>query len=525
MLRMFFRGRRAESGINNQKQGKGKGTGLPDWLGGGSTIELLESRCMLSAASASPYVRPLTPSDVAAAAVSANRIDLAWRDNSRNETGFLVYVRPADGGRFAVAGRVATNVRQYSVTGLTAHTDYLFRVRAINRAGSSGFTTAVGGTTTANPDAAPPPTQPPTPPVDVPVVYSGPITITRGGVYSGNWQSLNANVAAVTVRTSEPVVIQNANIKSRGTLIDASGRVNITVQNTRGYGLNPNIRGRYAGRFLDVNGFVNVTVQNCYMEGTSGIYLYGYGGDGTAGQSVHILRNQAKNIDGRYSNGNGGFLTRPDDNYYVQFFQTNNVHNVVGAEVGWNQVINEPGKSRVEDNISIFDASGTKNSPFVIHDNYIQGAYPANAAGDGSYTGGGIMVSDVGSAYIQAYNNQVISTTNYGIAISSGHDNAFFNNRIVSAGMTADGTRLKSQNVGAYIWNMNNEAGFVRNIGYNNVIGWAQGNGRNDYWVPDASGWSGNASMGGSITLATEAAEWTLWSNKLAGAGVTVGPA
>jgi len=261
------------------------------------------------------------------------------------------------------------------------------------------------------------------------------------------------------------------------------------------------------------------------MEGTSGIYLYGYGGDGTAGQSVHILRNQAKNIDGRYSNGNGGFLTRPDDNYYVQFFQTNNVHNVVGAEVGWNQVINEPGKSRVEDNISIFDASGTKNSPFVIHDNYIQGAYPANAAGDGSYTGGGIMVSDVGSAYIQAYNNQVISTTNYGIAISSGHDNAFFNNRIVSAGMTADGTRLKSQNVGAYIWNMNNEAGFVRNIGYNNLIGWAQGNGRNDYWVPDASGWSGNASMGGSITLATEAAEWTLWSNKLAGAGVTVGPA
>src|SRR5687767_9686775 len=34
-----------------------------------------------------------------------------------------------------------------------------------------------------------------------PVVYSGPLVITRGGTYRGNWESLDPDVPAVTVRT------------------------------------------------------------------------------------------------------------------------------------------------------------------------------------------------------------------------------------------------------------------------------------------------------------------------------------
>ena len=48
------------------------------------------------------------------------------------------------------------------------------------------------------------------------IVYSGPIVITSGGTYSGNWQSTNPNVAAVTIGTSEPVIITNSNIQSAG---------------------------------------------------------------------------------------------------------------------------------------------------------------------------------------------------------------------------------------------------------------------------------------------------------------------
>ncbi|GGM06700.1 hypothetical protein [Deinococcus aerophilus] len=49
--------------------------------------------------------------------------------------------------------------------------------------------------------------------------YSGPITITRGSVYRGNWRSLDPARPAVTIKTAQPVVIENSNIQSRGHLI------------------------------------------------------------------------------------------------------------------------------------------------------------------------------------------------------------------------------------------------------------------------------------------------------------------
>src|SRR3954452_15676696 len=114
----------------------------------------------------------------------------------------------------------------------------------------------------------------------------------------------------------------------------------------------------------------------------------------------------------------------------MQFLQFDKVSNVPGIDIGWNEVVNEAGKSRVEDNISIYKSSGSAASPMSIHDNYIQGAYtikPAQAdysdgtySYDWSYSGGGIILGDgVGSttaqdpAYVKVFNNQVVSTTNY----------------------------------------------------------------------------------------------------------------
>jgi parallel beta-helix repeat protein len=358
------------------------------------------------------------------------------------------------------------------------------------------------------------------------IAYSGPIVITKGGTYSGNWQSLDANVPAVEIRTNEPVIILNSNIRSRGTLIDAMDgadfSVNLTVRNTSGYGLNPNIRGQQGGRFIDVFGFSNIDVENNYLESTCGIYIEKYTGDHTANQTFRVLDNSAKNIDGRLSDGAGWYLKTPGD-HYVQFFQTNGLHNMVGAEVAWNQVVNQPGLSLVEDNISIFDTTGTRRNPVMIHDNYIDGAYAIDAAHETDFTGGGIMLSDIGSAFVTAYNNQVIDTTNYGIAISSGHDNTFYNNRIVSSGRLANGALVAAQNVGAYIWNQNSESHFTNNVGYGNVISWEGQQGMNDSWVPDAASWRKNAESSTDETVAMTQGEWTLWVNKLAGAGVKVG--
>src|SRR5207248_5269518 len=114
----------------------------------------------------------------------------------------------------------------------------------------------------------------------------------------------------------------------------------------------------------------------------------------------------------------------------------------------------------------------------------------------------GILLAD-GSAdtldnaggFAEAYDNQVLDTTNHGIAISAGHDCVIRNNRILSTGKLADGRPIAVQNVGAYIWDSNKDAlrnpsTFFNNTGRGNVIGWVKGTERNDSWTPDAREWA-----------------------------------
>ena len=282
-------------------------------------------------------------------------------------------------------------------------------------------------------------------------------TITEGGTYSGEWQNLDPYVPAVLIDTDEPVVIENAVIRSRGHLIMATDEADVTVRNSRGYGLNPGVEGKAPGRFFTSGRFARVVLENNYLEGTSGIYLQDDQANSVSGQTVEILRNRVKNIDGRHSNGAGGFSRTGYD--AAQFVQLNGVRGLQSAEIAWNQIINKPGESRVEDNISVYLSSGVPHHPIRIHDNYIQGAYPTNPTED-RYSGGGIMVGDgsAGSAsevshHVTAYDNQVIDTTNYGVAIADGHDSSYHHNRVISDGVLDDGTRAAAQNVGIYVWN------------------------------------------------------------------------
>ena len=386
------------------------------------------------------------------------------------------------------------------------------------------------------------------------VVYSGPLVITSGGTYSGNWQSNNPDVAAVTIRTTAPVIIKDSNLQGKGNLIEtAVADVNLTVRNSRGYGLNPGVAGRVPGRFLHAESFDNIRIENNYIEGTSGIYLLSYKGQSAKGDTVKILKNQVRNIDGRKSDGAGGWLdfntrTRISDGYkedgykLVQFVQLDKVQNVPGIEIAWNEVINEPGNSRVEDNINIYLSSGTAASPILIHDNYIQGAYTIKPwqgnSSDGTWNydwtffGGGILLGDgkatsIGSApgYVNAYNNEVVSTTNYAIAIAAGHDNVFYSNRMISSDRLPDGRTIVGGNSAAYIWNFYKVAAsrFYNNSGHDNLVGWLQGSARRDWWVPNATSWTNNHKFSGVITLNTEASELAFWRNKLATGLVTIG--
>ncbi len=371
-----------------------------------------------------------------------------------------------------------------------------------------------------------------------PVTYDSPIVITKGGTYTGNWQSNDPNTPAVTISTTEPVIIQSCRVRSKGELFrTVVGNNKLTIRNCYAVALNPDQAAVPPGYFLIDEWPDSLVIQNNYIEGTSGIQVSNYGDDfPTNGQSIKITNNRVKNIDGRKSDGHGGFSQT--DYSLRHFVILDKVHGIPGIDIGWNEIINEPRKSRTEDVINMYLSSGTSSSPIQIHDNYIQGAYPTRPESDG-YAGGGIMVGDgntsdskQASAYIKAENNQVISTTNYGIAIAAGHDLQFSNNRIVSSGRLVDGTFIAAQNIAFYVWNAYRSSVWSNNYETNNLAGWVRNatGTRNDWWLPgcesDSSGplCRGNVAWPGTITAQTEAAEFTSWQGKIQAAKTTIGP-
>ncbi|WP_424949836.1 NPCBM/NEW2 domain-containing protein [Deinococcus sp.] len=370
--------------------------------------------------------------------------------------------------------------------------------------------------------------------------YSGPLVITKGGTYSGNWESQDPNTPAVDIRTSEPVVIQNSNIRGKGNII-AAVRARLTVRNTNAVGLNPNVYGRAQGNFLNLNEMYNLDVENNTVSGTLGIYIRAYVGNNAANDAIKILRNKFKNIDGRPSDGNNGYQSAYSDQHphTVQF---NGVQKIANAEIAWNEVINEPGKSLVEENINLYVSSGVPGNPILIHDNYIQGAYNPQPASDTGFAGGGILIGDglvtdpSLMGYTEAYNNQIVSTTNEGMTIVGGVDSKIYNNRIISSGLLPDGRPIAAQNVGLYIWDINGAGKFspptfFNNSVYGNYVVWTKvspngSTNENPFWLVECGTFNTyctNNVSGGKATSATEAQEYQIWLNKLSANNVTIG--
>lgn len=90
---------------------------------------------------------PLAPSNLLASAASSSSISLSWLDNSGNETGFKIERGP-NASSFAQIGTTAANVLAFADTGLAAGTSYVYRVRAANGAGDSGYSNIATAQTT-----------------------------------------------------------------------------------------------------------------------------------------------------------------------------------------------------------------------------------------------------------------------------------------------------------------------------------------------------------------------------------------
>ncbi|WP_250419034.1 glycosyl hydrolase [Pontibacter deserti] len=363
--------------------------------------------------------------------------------------------------------------------------------------------------------------------------YSGPFVITKGGTYTGKWESRDSEVPAVEIKTSEPVTIVNSNIRSAGYLIKSWGySVNVTVKHTNGYGLEPTVFYHYKKprRFLTADEFANVVIENCYMEQTAGIAIGDkYVGNATEKETIKIRFNKAKNIDGRIY----------QDTELVNFVSFNFRGSVPYAEIAWNEVINEPDNSLVEDNINLSNSRGKRSSPILIHNNYIQGAYPFPSDAK-DYSGGGILSDSwykkgmghpdsVATAYVKIYDNQTVNLCNYNYAIAGGNNIEIYNNRAVTSALLAEGRPVSTHNIGIYGYDYYKTGATYNNKVYNNtinVMATCADERYNENYFPDGKVKAFNNTFlpDTIITLQHERMEYKLWLEKLRKNGIKLGP-
>ncbi|MGI4834044.1 MAG: Ig-like domain-containing protein [Janthinobacterium lividum] len=358
--------------------------------------------------------------------------------------------------------------------------------------------------------------------------------ITKGGTYTGNYQSLSSNVPCILVNTNQPVVLDGCNLSGAGHLIQSGSGANLTVRNCTGVALTPSADNTPPGHFLDTYQSQNLVVEHNTLNGTTGIIVNRWQNTGTGG-TLTVRYNVANNIDGRWRNGtsNGGEgFTRSS------FLQLNTVQSLAGSDIAFNQVLNTPDQSRVEDNINFYNSSGTANSPLHVHDNFVRGGYPIPATatgftGSGLTTDGDANTSATASAYLEADHNQFVSVGNAAMNIAAGHDIYYHDNRLVSSGLLPNGQRFLSSFTGIGVFNYYQQLAsvFFNQRVENNTIGYVRWGGNDPY--PDRQDLAPNACapcaattihLPNPITLDTENQEWLSWLAKVQQNNVTLGP-
>ena len=369
--------------------------------------------------------------------------------------------------------------------------------------------------------------------------FMQPTAITSGGIYVGSWESTNPSVVTIEDSTMQPVTIADSIIRGSGTLIsDTLAGVQLTVDNSVGYGLNPEEAGVEKGSFLYLMSPASVDIEHNSIIGVGGLGIKVYGFVGTGDETIKIDYNDISESDGRFSDGNGGY---EDDGIQTHSIQLANIYNLAGIDIGWNQIINDPGQSYVNDVISLFDTNGTAASPVNVHDNYIQGIYSLDPettwdSGSGITTDGDPDISKE-PAYIDIDHNTVVNTGSAGIGVPDGHDVLVFDNTLVCSGYLANGDEFFASGTGIYINDINggNSSIFYNNGAYDNTVGWiqppdSQQNGsdearESDYSLPDAdpSLTYGNIDLPMPITTATAAAAQQAWQVLLTDDDITVG--
>lgn len=371
-------------------------------------------------------------------------------------------------------------------------------------------------------------------------VASGPIVITSGGTYSGNWNSTDPNTPAVTIQTDQPVTLEDSVITSRGALMTISGvktGANVTVENITGTALDPGVAGTQRGAFINATNIASLTVKNCSMTGVS----FGVKVTGATPSTLEILNNSASELEDRASDGQGGFeANRPSLGHFVLL---NEVTAASGAEIAWNQVKQTIGQSSTEDVINIYNSQGSQGHPIHVHDNYMDGSsspvFTNHYTGTALITDGATTNGAQPSAYVLFEANEIVATAGTGVGIAAGHDIQATANRVVSCGVTSGGSWYAWGASAVVIWNYYASSQFYNNS-VTGTVGGMVGPGTNNAPAPFDVSVINPTTLGtnvsttdndftdpclaaGGVNLQAENNERAYWTSKLASNAEVVG--
>lgn len=352
----------------------------------------------------------------------------------------------------------------------------------------------------------------------------------HGNAITGNFQG-SFMQPAILITTKKHVLLHDCLLQGTDDIVYASGSGDLTIMDCCFSGLNPNVVGTRKGRGIRMENMVNLAVLGCIFTAVGyPIYVNRYVGNFSKDQTIRITNNLFYNVDGRPSDGKNGYLKTGNGRTHAILL--NAIQNVPFIEIAWNQIINQPFVSDVSDNINFYNSSGTPTSHILCHDNYIQGAYSITPGSAEKYTGGGIITDGQptnaakATSFVDIYDNQIVSTSNYGVSIASGHDNKAYDNRVVSCGFLSDGTP-HAMTYGNGFNNYNNYSQsstiFFGNTVHDNLSGYIRPDSskqpmRSDWYLPGQAGTITNTrflpSTSASPTIEDELNEFVLWQQK-----------
>lgn len=169
-----------------------------------------------------------------------------------------------------------------------------------------------------------------------------------------------------------------------------------------------------------MNNCTNVTIDgNFFNHVRDGVYAVACKG------GIKTIGNQFINMQGPYPQASA-----------VQYSHCSGPFNKIIN----NRIDEVPGQSAPEDEINLYQDTGTYNSPLIVSGNFIRGGGP-------STSGAGITAGDGGGGYQHIEHNICINTGAGGIQYAGGHNITIINNLIYSKVFSWSGFGLACSNL------------------------------------------------------------------------------